>query len=260
MTDSATQGNERYAAPALKKGLQIIEALADRDTGLSLTEIAKTLNYTVNEIFRMVVALQQQGYIEPGADEKYRLTLKIFEVAHRQQPLRSVVATALPTMRDLANQQAQSCHLAVHYDGRVMIVAQVDSPEPWTFNVKVGSVVGLLDTSSGLVMLAYSDPQTRMRMLQAHVAQGGMPPDLEQTLAAIRADGFLIRPSLQTAGVTNLACPVFGGDNHVAAALVVPYVARLDIGTGPGIAATCAALQASCARISKLMGRRDGED
>jgi DNA-binding IclR family transcriptional regulator len=257
-----TASDPRYAAPALTKGLRIIEELANREGGRSLTEIAKGLHYTVNEIFRMVVALQQEGYIVLGPDEKYRLTLKIFDIAHRQQPVRSIVATATPLMRDLADWQLQSCHLAVHYDGRAMIVAQMDSPEPWTFNVKVGSIIGLLDTSSGLVMLAYADAATRGRMLQAHAALGGdMPPDsdaLDRQLAAIRAGGCLTLQSLQTSLVTNIACPVFGANGEIAAVLTVPYVIRLDAPTAPAIDATREALLATCARLSRLMGRGDG--
>jgi DNA-binding IclR family transcriptional regulator len=248
----------RYAAPALKKGLEIIEALASQSSALSLTEIAKQLGYTVNEIFRMVVALEEQDYIHLGEDEKYRLTLKLFELVHRQQPLRSVVATALPLMRELANQRRQSCHLAVYHDGRSMIVAQVDSPERWTFNVKVGAMVGLLDTASGLVLLAYSDSATREQLLAAHEnLPGSLPVNhqaLAEQIAAIREAGYWVRPSQQTMGVTNIACPIFGADDQVAAALTVPYVARLDEARTPSIEETTELLRVICARISKLMG------
>jgi DNA-binding IclR family transcriptional regulator len=254
----------RYAAPALKKGLEIIEALASQSSALSLTEIAKQLGYSVNEIFRMVVALQENDYIQLGGDEKYRLTLKLFELVHRQQPLRSVVSTALPLMRELASQRRQSCHLAVYHDGRSMIVAQVDSPERWTFNVKVGAMVGLLDTASGLVLLAYSDSVTREQLLAAHESLPGSPlidrPALAEQMAAILESGHWVRPSQQIMGVTNIACPIFAADDRIAAALTVPYVARLDDARTPSIAETTELLRIICARISKLMGCSAGAE
>jgi DNA-binding IclR family transcriptional regulator len=40
-------------------------------------------------------------------------------------------------LRELVNRTPQSCHLTVFHAGRVMVVAQVDSPEPWAFGLKV---------------------------------------------------------------------------------------------------------------------------
>jgi DNA-binding IclR family transcriptional regulator len=248
----------RYHAPALKKGLLILETLADHPVGMSLTEIAKRLGYTVNEIFRMVITLQEQGYIQSGEDEKYRLTLKMFEIAHRQQPVHSIVTTALPHMQELANQTRQSCHLAVYYDGRSMIVAQVDSPERWTFSVKVGSIVGLLDTSSGNVMLAFSDEAQRERMLAAHAALPDPEPidraQLDRRLSKLRKAGFWSATSQQTVGVTNIARPIFGLTGGVAAVLIIPFLDRPKQHTNPGRDQVDEMLSETCHNISRLMG------
>jgi hypothetical protein len=48
LNDNAT----RYSAPALEKGLDIIELLVGHPEGLSLAELAKELGRTTAEIFR----------------------------------------------------------------------------------------------------------------------------------------------------------------------------------------------------------------
>ena len=48
------KNKKNYSAPALEKGLDIIELLSDTKSGLSQAEIAKKLNRTVNEIYRML--------------------------------------------------------------------------------------------------------------------------------------------------------------------------------------------------------------
>ena len=53
---------QKYTAPALEKGLDILELLSSTDAGLSLSEIARDLGRSVSEIFRMLVVLQQRGY------------------------------------------------------------------------------------------------------------------------------------------------------------------------------------------------------
>jgi len=54
---------QKYTAPALEKGLDILERLSLSETGLSLSEIARDLGRSVSEIFRMLVVLEQRGYI-----------------------------------------------------------------------------------------------------------------------------------------------------------------------------------------------------
>ncbi|MEM7446546.1 MAG: helix-turn-helix domain-containing protein, partial [Pseudomonadota bacterium] len=57
----------RYRAPALDKGLDILELLAGEDGGLTQTDIAKALGRTANELYRMLDRLVRRGYIVRSA-------------------------------------------------------------------------------------------------------------------------------------------------------------------------------------------------
>jgi DNA-binding IclR family transcriptional regulator len=48
----------RYAAPALEKGLDVLELLASVSEALTHSEIARRLGRTINEVFRMLVCLE----------------------------------------------------------------------------------------------------------------------------------------------------------------------------------------------------------
>src|SRR6201984_3821544 len=77
----------RYAAPALEKGLDILELLASVSEALTHSEIASRLGRTLTEVFRMLVCLEERGYISRnGPDERYQLTLKLFEIVHQHPP------------------------------------------------------------------------------------------------------------------------------------------------------------------------------
>src|SRR5271170_5979952 len=116
----------RYAAPALEKGLDIVEVFASEPAGLTGTEVARRLGRSVSEIFRMMVCLQRRGYIcSTDSDDRFELTLKLFELAHRHHPLDRLVAHARPLLHEVANHTGQSCHLAMMSDGAVIVVAQV---------------------------------------------------------------------------------------------------------------------------------------
>src|SRR5258708_20418431 len=87
-----TSRRSRYTAPALDKGLDILELLASVSEALTHSEIASRLDRTVTEIFRMLVCLEERGYISrTGPDERYQLTLKLFEIVHHHHPLQPLI-------------------------------------------------------------------------------------------------------------------------------------------------------------------------
>jgi len=252
------EAGPRYAAPALEKGLDILEVLADSVTGYTLNELAQKVGRKVSEIFRMAVTLQRRGFVQVDENDRYTLTLRMFELAHRQQPLKSLVSAALPLLRELANRARQSCHLTMYQGGRVVVIAQVESPERWSFGLKVGVVMGLTDTSSGHVLLAFRDEIDRARMLRAHIGVEGEldmdPGELFSILQEVRERGYSAMPSKQTRGITNIAFPVMGAADHVIASINVPYIERIDQKAGPDVTQVREIVGNITARLSALMG------
>jgi DNA-binding IclR family transcriptional regulator len=246
---------ERYRAPALDKGLDILELLAETEEGLSQAEIAKALNRSPNEIYRMLDRLVRRGYITRTPTDRYELTLKLFALAHRHAPMRRLVSQSMPILREFARQAGQSCHLAVYDRGEVIVVAQVDSPSYWGIAVRVGARVGLFDTGSGHILLAFSSPAERKLMAEEHeiMPLETKPADLETRLADIVKRGFEQMESRQTPSVVNLAVPILGPHGSVVAALTCPYVQRLD-SASPDQQAVLKQLIASGATISSNAG------
>ncbi len=249
--------NTRYSAPALEKGLDIIELLASHPEGLSLADLGKTLGRTTAEIFRMVVTLETRGYLLAIGD-RYVLSLLLFQLAHRHQPVRSLVTTALPLMTQLANDVKQSFHLCVYQDGRVLIVAGVESPERWGFSLKVGTLIGMTDTASGQVLMAFQEELERKRMLRLHVpVDGELPVDARQLaadLARIKERGHARMPSRQVKGVKNLAYPVFGRNGHAIASLTTPFIERIDKAPVPAMNEVGEKMKAAAQTLTELMG------
>ena len=63
MVGGVDDAGDRYRAPALDKGLDILELLATTDEGLSQAEIAKALERSPNEIYRMLDRLVRRHYV-----------------------------------------------------------------------------------------------------------------------------------------------------------------------------------------------------
>lgn len=247
----------KYTAPALDKGLDILEALSASARGLTLNELAKAVNRTVSEIFRMALTLQQRGYVVVDENDRYALTMKMLELSHRQQPLKSLVATATPLMRELAGRAYQSCHLTVHHDGQIIVVAQMDSPGPFSVGAKVGALGKLSDSASGNILLAFCDEAERTRMIAAQIRIcGELEIDAAQLLRQIdtaRKNAFVTWPSRRIRGAIDISRPVFGITEYAIAALTVPYIERMDRPQSPEVPEVEEHVREIALRISELM-------
>lgn len=230
--------DERYRAPALDKGLDILELLASQPQGMTRAEIVKEMDRSASEIYRMLERLVARQYVmrSPSGD-RYALSLKLFALAHMHPPLSRLINQALPIMDEFARKAEQSCHMGVYDRGNVLIAAQINSPRGWSFSVQRGARVGLLDTASGHLLLAYSDDGSYRRMRTEHTPLDGEVPITEDalahTLADIRARGYLERNSAQSFGVVDISFPILGPDNSALATLTCPYIRRIDRHVGP---------------------------
>ena len=91
---SIAEDLDKYRAPALDKGLDILELLATTEEQMSQAEIAKALDRSPNEIYRMLDRLVRRDYVRRTSADRYELTLKLFELAHHTQPIRRLVRTS----------------------------------------------------------------------------------------------------------------------------------------------------------------------
>src|SRR6201998_3843856 len=183
----------RYAAPALEKGLDVLELLATASDALTHSQIADRLGRSVPEIFRMLVCLEERGYISRmGPDERYQLTLKLFEIVHQHRPLQRLITQARPLVQRVASETGQSCHLAMLNNAEIVLVAQSDAPGNMGFSVRLGANIDLLNTASGHVILAFPSDEVRARALGAWRLRSKkpIPTGLSRHLTQIRRRGF----------------------------------------------------------------------
>jgi DNA-binding IclR family transcriptional regulator len=183
-----------YRVPALDKAFDVLELLAESARPLSQTEIAEATGRTVSTLFRVLATLEARGWLlrEPETG-LYSFSMAAFDLAHRQPPLRGLLAASLAPMRALSERVRQSCNLSVLDAGSVRVIAQVESPADFGYRVRVGAL---------------------------------FPADATATAAVLTGDAQQLRRDdpLQ-AGITDLVVAVPDARGTPRAALTVPYVA-----------------------------------
>ncbi|WP_068086160.1 IclR family transcriptional regulator [Polycladidibacter stylochi] len=215
----------KYRAPALERGLDIIELLSRQSEPMSKKEIAESLGRSVNELFRMLNILEARGYVQTSEESgKYALTLKTFELSNQHPPIERLLYSANDEMQFLSEKTQQSCHLCILFDGAMLVVAKQDSPYKMGFSIRLSARIDIHGSGSGFVVLAYKTHEQRRKLLeQGHTS----PIEIENVLSQlnkVKGQGYFVGASPQISGITNISYPVFNPKKQVEAALTMPFL------------------------------------
>ncbi len=221
---SASPRSSRYRAPALEKGLDVIELLAAEKAPLNLSAISQRLGRSAGELFRMLQVLEFKGFITSSDDDTgYVLTNKLFALAMAQAPVHSLVEIAQPVMRKLAQDIGQSCHIAVASEDQIVVITRIERPGDLGFSVRIGYRREIARASSGMLLFSFQDDEVRRTWLRRCRLKGEAADSFVERANAVRARGHLEAASDFVRGITDLSAPILRGDT-AAAALTCPFV------------------------------------
>ncbi|RBP10567.1 IclR family transcriptional regulator [Roseiarcus fermentans] len=248
-----SQEPPRYVAPAVEKGLDVLELLASSAVPLSQRGIADRLGRSVPEVYRVLASLERRGYIARGADESYFLTMKLHQLAMEHPPVKRLVENAMALLNRLAAETIQGFHVCVLDGAEIQAIIQVDSPAPIGFRVRVGGRNSALRSASGRTLLAFQPPSAR----QWALAASGEFPARDRLIARIEAIAkvgyeYVVDDTLK--GIIDVSFPILDYSGHAIAALTMPFLAA----QAPVITLEEAAAMASetASRISESLGGR----
>ncbi len=220
-----------YAAPALDKGLDVLELLARDGAPLSQAEIARSLGRTPSELFRIMATLERRGYLwRDPVSGAYRPTLRLLELGRAHRPEDALLRAAAGPMQRLVAATREACHLSVLHRGALLVLAQEEGSRRVRLSVAVGSTIDPLRSASGRMVLAIMPPDERMAALAAD--PGWLAMSREERAAAldrldaIRALGYESAHAETVAGVSDLATPVGSPSTHTHAALAIAALPR----------------------------------
>jgi DNA-binding IclR family transcriptional regulator len=245
-----------YSAPALEKGLDILETLCRSEEPLTQKDLASRLGRSVGEIYRMVACLVSRNYLTLVDENAYAITTKLFELSHINPPTHRLLFEATPIMQRLASELDQSCHLTVYGQGKQVVLCKVDTPSGMGFSIRAGAEIDVLISASGRVLLAFQDKETREMRIQESLQRRPEQADLqlETILEKIKVSGFESIPSVQVRGLWAVSYPVLDTQGKAIAALTVPYAERLDQSRRKSIPDVIAALDIAARTLSSRVG------
>lgn len=216
---------QKYSAPALEKGLEILEFLSLQSQSSSMQQIASGVGRNKNEIFRMMIVLEESGYIDRRDADNFSLTDKLYHLGLRRPANRRIADIALPHMDVFSRIVPLCCYLIVAAGDEVVTIAKAESLDAYTFSVAIGHRDSILNSAEGLCLLAHMQTARRERLFHHLGLAAAQASSVLDDLATMRRAGSFVRENAFVRGVTNIAAPIFDEEGGAAiAALSVPFV------------------------------------
>lgn len=246
---------QKYSAPALEKGLEILEFLSAQQNGQSMQHIADGVGRSRNEIFRMMIVLEESGYVERQDSDSFILSDKLYQLGLRRPANKRLTDVALPLMDEFAANQPFCCYLSVTSDAESVVIAKSDSLIPLGLTVTIGHRRPLDQTAEGICLMSFMPEVRRLAILDKLGIDDRNSVDLDPQFQKCRVASASVRPSDLVPSVTNIAVPIFGSiGKNAMAALCVPFMElRRD---GVSLEATVNSLRKTADQINQLISHR----
>ena len=225
---AATSTEPDSQAPALQRGLAVLEFLAGREEGATLSEISAALGLSPASCFRLTGVLEDSGYVlREDASRRFRLSRKLLLLGQPQHEGRSLVESCLPAMREvlaLTGETVQLCCLAEH---ECVMIEQLPSTHPFKYIVDLGSRPPIHCCAPGKAMLAHLDEAALNATLDAIAFTAHTPRTLAsreafvESFPKIRERGFAVDQGEHFEGIHCVAAPLLDRHGHPVAAITI---------------------------------------
>ncbi len=215
-------------APALQRGLALLQELATRPNGASQSELAVLLKLPQTAVHRIAAALEHLGYVQKHAPTRtLRVTQKLLLLGQPHSGSRSLIEACIPALRDIARLTGETTQLCVLAEAQCVILEQIPSRHPFKYVVDLGSRAPTQCCAPGKAMLAFLPepelseaigllhfhPHTRNSLLS--------PEDLAQELKTVRELGYALDRGEHFEGIHCIAAPLLDAHGHPFAAITI---------------------------------------
>lgn len=112
----------------LDRGLRVLSVLADAPGGLSVTELASSVEVNRTVVYRLVATLERHGLARRDASGRLHVGLGVLTLARGLHPV--LRELAIPVLRPLAEELGATAHLTIADAGEALAIAVVEPT--WT--------------------------------------------------------------------------------------------------------------------------------
>jgi len=255
---------ERAGIQSVEVGFGLLQALGEAPGPLMLRDLARAANMSAAKAHRYLVSFQRlELVVQDAASTRYDLGPAALKLGLASLSRLDAVKLARERVARLMEEIGHTLALAVWGNHGPTIVHWEESPQAVTVNLRLGDVMPLLTSATGLCFAAYAPKEAIAGMLKDELArlQKQGRPDLPASMADVRAllDEVRKRGASRVvdtllAGIVGFCVPVFDSDGHMALGIVaMGPTGSFDPEWGGAVEKP---LRAAAAQLSSDLGHR----
>lgn len=218
------QEHDREYIAGLEKGLAVVEAFADRQRPITVTEAAEFANVSRASARRCLRTLEQLGYAE--RDGRYfRLSPRALRLGHAYLASTPLVRIAQPIIEATCERTRRSISIAVLDFNRVVIVARSYVQRSLSSGLGVGSWLPVYCSANGRILLS-GLPDGQIEVMLKGMRRTKLTrrtivaiPDIMADVRAIRSRGYAATDEEVELGLWTVAVALRNRSGGVVASL-----------------------------------------
>jgi IclR family transcriptional regulator, KDG regulon repressor len=222
-----TKKQEEHYLSSLKNALRILNSFSMDEPEKKISEISSSLGLNKSTVSRTMATLASEGFVYKDPEtKKYRLGLSILTLSGVVNSSMDIHRESQPILNRLVETLGETAHISVldHLD--VIYLHKVECNHPVRFLTHVGRRNPAYCTSSGKVLLAYSNDDVLDRVIEKGLNKYCKntitnPKLLRAHLLEVKKNGYASSVEEILDGVTSIAAPIFDYRGNVIAALSV---------------------------------------
>ena len=213
---------------SVKNALKVLDAFSADQPELTLTEVSRLLDSHKSSVFRILTTLASEGFVEKNpVSNKYRLGLKVLDLANRVMGRYDLRDLAGPYMEELARNLGEIIHLSILDKNEIVYLEKKGEGQVLTVATKVGGRNPAHASAMGKVLLSGLSQGELDNVLAMEPLAGFTPntiteiPELIEELEKTRRRGFAIDNEETFPGIRCVAAPIRGRGGGIVAAISV---------------------------------------
>lgn len=221
----AGKHNEREAASAIDRGLDLIDAVAAAGRPLTIAELCGMLDLPKPTAHRLCQRLCASGYVarEPGGHH-YTIGPRLFRLGLNVQR-GGAGAERRAILQNVVDVVGETCNFTALAGDEVIYLDRVEARWPLRLHLEPGSRVPMHCTASGKLLLAFMPEARRTRLLKNFDFSPFTPNTIKEAkafaaeLALIAKQGYSLDREEFLLGLAAIAVPVRDARGEVLAAI-----------------------------------------
>jgi len=227
-TGKSRAGRKGFGVPILHRTLTILDHLRLHPQGVTLSEIARELNFPKNTVYRILNTLCEHEYVTRDEHTlSYLLSRKMATFSYGCAHDRTLIESSVDVMRRLRDLIGETVVISILDRGEGIVLEQVQGLHNFRFVCDPGTRQPAHASASTKAILAYL-PENEYRNVLKSLSLKRFTETtitnrsrLDQELAKVRSKGYAIDRAEAANGVHCVATPILNHQGYPVAAITV---------------------------------------